>query len=142
MCPLLVEGLHFACVEHAQCPLLAYCVSVRACTHTHTHTHTHVRAHQQTNQQTEPIIISLRRVDSSYTYHLRVNSMGFKDDASKTEAKTEDGPRVHPLFVRSPLFTCKEHAQHPLSRNQRGRSNWWCFFDSKGIIYQCICPSQ
>ncbi len=36
VCPLLVEGPHFACVEHAQCPLLAHCVS----THTHTHTHT------------------------------------------------------------------------------------------------------
>ncbi len=31
MCPLLVEGPHFACVEHAQCLLLAHCVS----THTH-----------------------------------------------------------------------------------------------------------
>ncbi len=37
MCLLLVEGLHFACVEHAQCPLLAHRVN----THTHTHTHTH-----------------------------------------------------------------------------------------------------
>ncbi len=35
VCPLLVGGLHFACVEHAQCPLLAHRVSV----HTHTHTH-------------------------------------------------------------------------------------------------------
>ncbi len=37
MCPLLIEGPHFACVEHAQYPLLAHCVSI----HTHTHTHTH-----------------------------------------------------------------------------------------------------
>ncbi len=29
VCPLLVEGPHFACVEHAQCPLLAHRVSVR-----------------------------------------------------------------------------------------------------------------
>ncbi len=34
VCPLLVESPHFACVEHAQCPLLAHCVS----TYTHTHT--------------------------------------------------------------------------------------------------------
>ncbi len=34
VCPLLVESPHFACVEHAQCSLLAHCVS----THTHTHT--------------------------------------------------------------------------------------------------------
>ncbi len=26
-CLFLFEGPHFACVEHAQCPLLAYCVS-------------------------------------------------------------------------------------------------------------------
>ncbi len=34
VCLLLVENPHFACVEHAQCPLLAHHVS----THTHTHT--------------------------------------------------------------------------------------------------------
>ncbi len=33
VCPLLVDGLHFACVEYAQGPLLAHCVR----THTHTH---------------------------------------------------------------------------------------------------------
>ncbi len=32
VCLLFVEGPHFACVEHAQCLLLAHCVS----THTHT----------------------------------------------------------------------------------------------------------
>ncbi len=32
VCLLLVEGLHFTCVEHAQCPLLAHHVSK----HTHT----------------------------------------------------------------------------------------------------------
>ncbi len=31
VCPLLVESPHFACVEHAQYPLLAHCVN----THTH-----------------------------------------------------------------------------------------------------------
>ncbi len=36
VCPLLVESPHFACVEHAQCPLLAHCVSTRTRTHTHT----------------------------------------------------------------------------------------------------------
>ncbi len=34
VCRLLVEGPHFACVEHAHCPLLAHRVGV----HTHTHT--------------------------------------------------------------------------------------------------------
>ncbi len=34
VCPLLVESPHFACVEYAQCLLLA-----RARAHTHTHTH-------------------------------------------------------------------------------------------------------
>ncbi len=34
VCLFLVEGPHFACVEHAQCPLLAHCVSTRARTHT------------------------------------------------------------------------------------------------------------
>ncbi len=36
VCLLLVERPHFACVEHAQCPLLIHCVSVRVCAHTHT----------------------------------------------------------------------------------------------------------
>ncbi len=44
-CPLLVESPHFTCVEHAQCPLLAHCV-----THTHTHTHTHKQTNKQTNK--------------------------------------------------------------------------------------------
>ncbi len=35
VCLLLVEGPHFACVEHAQCPLLAHCVSTH---NKHTHT--------------------------------------------------------------------------------------------------------
>ncbi len=34
VCSLLVDGPHFAYVEHAQCPLLAHCVN----THTHTPT--------------------------------------------------------------------------------------------------------
>ncbi len=33
VCLLLVEGLHFACVEHAQFPLLAHRVRARAHTH-------------------------------------------------------------------------------------------------------------
>ncbi len=37
VCPLLVESSHFRCAEHAQCPLLAHCVSI------HTHTHTSIR---------------------------------------------------------------------------------------------------
>ncbi len=40
MCPLLVESPHFACLEHAQCSLLAHhVVSVHTCTHTHTLIH-------------------------------------------------------------------------------------------------------
>ncbi len=39
VCPLLVEGLHFAYLEHAQCPLLAHSVSV----HIHLHIHMCVR---------------------------------------------------------------------------------------------------
>ncbi len=31
----------------------------------------------------------------------------FKDDESKTEAKTNSGHQVRPLLVGSPLFTCK-----------------------------------
>ncbi len=30
VCPLLVEGPHFAYIEHAQCSLLAHCVSANA----------------------------------------------------------------------------------------------------------------
>ncbi len=40
VCPLLVESPHFARVEHAQCPLLAYCVS----------THIHKKASTQYSQ--------------------------------------------------------------------------------------------
>ncbi len=41
MCSLLIEGPHFACVEHAQCPPLAHFVSAHTHAHTPTHTHTH-----------------------------------------------------------------------------------------------------
>ncbi len=34
VCPLLVKSPHFACVEHAQCPLLAHCKHAR--THANT----------------------------------------------------------------------------------------------------------
>ncbi len=47
----------------------------------------------------------------SYTSHLRVNSGVFKDNESETEAKTNNEPRVCPLFIGNPLFVCKEHAQ-------------------------------
>ncbi len=44
VCPLLVKGLHFACVEHEQCSLLAHCASTHARTHTHTLFSTKVRS--------------------------------------------------------------------------------------------------
>ncbi len=53
------------------------------------------------------------RVDTSYTFHLRVDSGLFKDNESTTEAKTNSGPCVHPLLFESPLFACKEQAQCP-----------------------------
>ncbi len=46
VCPLLVESPHFACVEHAQCPLLANCASTCARAHAHTHLTTLPRADQ------------------------------------------------------------------------------------------------
>ncbi len=44
VCLLLVEGPHFACVEHAECPLLAHRVSTYSRTHTCAHTHICARA--------------------------------------------------------------------------------------------------
>ncbi len=59
-------------------------------------------------------VFYMQRVDTSYTYNLEIDSSIFKDVESKTEAKTNRQPRVHPLLVESPLFACKEHALSPL----------------------------
>ncbi len=56
----------------------------------------------------------MRRVDTGYHYNFRVNSKVFKDDKSKTEAKTNSGCRVCLLLVKSPPLACREHAQSPL----------------------------
>ncbi len=48
------------------------------------------------------------RADSGYPYNFEVNSWVFKDDESKTEAKTNSGHRVCLLSV------CTVHAQCPL----------------------------
>ncbi len=57
----------------------------------------------------------MRRADAGYTYHFGVDSEIAKDDESETGPKTNRGPRVHPLFASSLLFTCKEHVQSPLT---------------------------
>ncbi len=59
-------------------------------------------------------IILTPRADSSNAHNFRVNSWGFKDDESETEAKTNSGHRVHPLLVGSLLLACTEPAQRPL----------------------------
>ncbi len=59
-------------------------------------------------------IISMLRADSGYPHIFMVNSWVFKDDESKSEAKTNSGPRVCPLLVEGPHFACVEHAQCPL----------------------------
>ncbi len=46
--------------------------------------------------------------------NFRVDSVVFKDDESKTEAKTNSGHQVHLLLFRSPFVACTEHAQSPL----------------------------
>ncbi len=59
-------------------------------------------------------IISIPRADSGYPHIIMVDSWVFKGDESKSEAKTNSGPRVCPLLVESPHFACVEHAQCPL----------------------------
>ncbi len=56
----------------------------------------------------------MQRADAGYTYNFRVNYVAFKDDESKTEAKTNSGHRVCPFLIRSSLLACTEHAQSPL----------------------------
>ncbi len=43
-----------------------------------------------------------------------VNFWVFKGDKSESEVKTNNGPRVCPLLVKGPHFTCVEHVQCPL----------------------------
>ncbi len=52
--------------------------------------------------------------DAGYPKNFGVDFEVFKDDESKTEAKTNSGHRVCPLLVRSLLLACTEHAQSPL----------------------------
>ncbi len=59
-------------------------------------------------------IILMPRADSGYPHNFMVNSCVFKDDESESEVKTNSGPRVCPLLVKNPHFTCVEHAQCPL----------------------------
>ncbi len=57
----------------------------------------------------------MSRENSDYLYNFGINSLVFKDDESKTEAKTNSGHRVCPLLVGSPILAYTEHAQRPLS---------------------------
>ncbi len=50
------------------------------------------------------------RADAGYAHNFWVDSGFFKDDESKTEAKTNSGHGVCPLLVRSPPFGCTDHA--------------------------------
>ncbi len=53
-------------------------------------------------------------MEAGYPHNFRVDCGVFKDDESKTEAKTNNGHRVCLLFVRSLLLACTEHVQIPL----------------------------
>ncbi len=59
-------------------------------------------------------IISMPRAEPGYPHNFGVNSLVFKDDKYKTEAKTNSGHRVCQFLVRSPLLACIEHSQCPL----------------------------
>ncbi len=59
-------------------------------------------------------IISIPRADSGYPYNFMVDSWVFNGDESKSEVKTNSGPRVCLLLVGSPHCACVEHAQCPL----------------------------
>ncbi len=60
------------------------------------------------------IIIFMPRADVSHLYHLQINSRVFKDDEYKTKANNNCRLCVHPLFISTLLFACKEHAHSPL----------------------------
>ncbi len=54
-------------------------------------------------------VLYMQRVEVSYTFHLTVDSMVFKDDKSETEAKTNSAPHVCALFIGDRLIECKVH---------------------------------
>ncbi len=56
-------------------------------------------------------IVSMPRADSGYFHNFMVKSWVFKDDESKSEAKTNSVPWVCPFLVEGPHFACAEHAQ-------------------------------
>ncbi len=59
-------------------------------------------------------ILSMPRADSGYPYNFMVNCWVFKDDESKSDAKTKSRHRGCLLLVRSPLSAWRVHAQSPL----------------------------
>ncbi len=59
-------------------------------------------------------ILSMLRADSDYPLNFMVNSWVFKDDESKSNAKTNSRYRVCLLLVRSLLLAWRVHAQGPL----------------------------
>ncbi len=74
VCPHLVEGPYFACVEHAQCLLLAHCVS----THTHTHTHTHKNKQTKVYAPTHPYTHSHTQVYASTHASIHIYTHKYK----------------------------------------------------------------
>ncbi len=65
-------------------------------------------------------IISMPWADSGYSHNFMANSWVFKDNESKSEAKTNSGPRVCPLLVEGPHFACAKYAQCPLLAHHVG----------------------
>ncbi len=59
-------------------------------------------------------IISLPRADLSYPHNFMVNSWVFKDDKSKSDAKTNSRHRVCLFLVGNPLLAWRVPAQSPL----------------------------
>ncbi len=83
-----------------------------------------------------PEIISVSRADSGYPHNFMVDSWVFKDGESESVAKTNSGPRVCPLLVKSLHFACVEHAQFPLlehcvSTHTRMRAHTRVYFSVK-----------
>ncbi len=58
-------------------------------------------------------ILSTPRADSGYPHNFIVNSWIFKDDESKSDAKTNSKHRVCLLLVGSPLLVWRVHARSP-----------------------------
>ncbi len=69
VCPLLVVSPFLECAEHAQCPLLACCVSARTLTHSHSHSLTHTHTHTHTYIYTHTHTPSPPRADPNFLTH-------------------------------------------------------------------------